>query len=319
MDGPVYQYPPELFDLLVQTIPRLCRAKTNVITFFEGAGVPQKHLSDLRATVTRDKDSITKFEMVRRVLERINRDGDAGLRYRREVLKRVIEFEDFSRCWPSDLLAAKGLVAEIQRVVNVKDAFARMNVEREKEQQSRRRAHEDTIAKLQTLNASRAEIRNKLSALFAESNPQRRGKALEGILNRLFALEEILVREAFTLCGDEGEGVVEQIDGVVELDGHVYLVEMKWWNKALGRNEVAPHLVKLFARSEARGIFISSYGYTEPAITTCKDAMPLKTVVLCSLEEIVQILEEQASLRELLKEKIRAAVIDKNPLFRRAS
>jgi restriction system protein len=94
---------------------------------------------------------------------------------------------------------------------------------------------------------------------------------------------------------------------------------MKWWKGPLGRNEVSPHLVKLFARSEARGIFISSYGYTEPAVTTCKDALPLKTVVLCSLDEIVQVLEAQASFKDLLKDKIRAAVIDKNPLHRRAS
>lgn len=89
--------------------------------------------------------------------------------------------------------------------------------------------------------------------------------------------------------------------------------------QALGRNEVSPRLVKLFARSEARGIFISSYSYTEPAITRCKDAMPLKTLVLCSLEETAHVLEQQASLKDLLKEKVRAAVIDKNPLFRRAS
>ena len=107
MDAPVYQYPPELFDLLGNTMPRLCRAKRDVITFFEGAGVPQKHLSDLRAALAKNKDSVNKFDLVRRVLERINRDGDAGLRYRREVLKRVIEFEDFSRCWPMDLLEAK--------------------------------------------------------------------------------------------------------------------------------------------------------------------------------------------------------------------
>jgi restriction system protein len=49
--------------------------------------------------------------------------------------------------------------------------------------------------------------------------PYRRGKLFESVLNRLFAAESILIREAFTLVGDEGEGVVEQIDGAIELDG----------------------------------------------------------------------------------------------------
>lgn len=92
--GPVYQYPSELFDLPVQMIQRLCRAETNVITFFEGMGVSQKDLSDLRATVAGDKDSIKKFELVRRVLERINQRR----RRRLAVLERFIKFEDFSRC-----------------------------------------------------------------------------------------------------------------------------------------------------------------------------------------------------------------------------
>lgn len=315
----VYQYPPELLNLLVQTIPRLCRSKQEVITFFTGAGVAGKHLADLRQIIAADKASITKFEIVRRVLERINAAGDVSLRARREVLKRVTEFEAFATCWPDDQLEAKGLVAEIHRVIGVKDSFTRMSTERDKEHQRHQRDHETKIAALQKKRDLREQIRKELFAQFAEQNAHKRGKVLEGILNRLFAVEEISIREAFALCGDEGEGIVEQIDGVIELDGHVYLVEMKWWNKPLGRSEVSPHLVKLFSRSEARGIFIASSGYTDPAVTTCKDALSMKLVVLCGLDEIVQILDTEASLRELLKEKIHAAVVDKNPHHRRAS
>jgi hypothetical protein len=46
-------------------------------------------------------------------------------------------------------------------------------------------------------------------------------------LNSLFAFAGFLVREAFTIKGDEGQGIVEQIDGAVEIDGVLYLVEMK--------------------------------------------------------------------------------------------
>ena len=33
-----YHYPPELFELLVQTIPLLVKGKKDVLTFFKGAG-----------------------------------------------------------------------------------------------------------------------------------------------------------------------------------------------------------------------------------------------------------------------------------------
>jgi len=125
-----------------------------------------------------------------------------------------------------------------------------------------------------------------------------------------------LIREAFELIGQENEGVVEQIDGVVEIDGHMYLVEMKWWKEKLGTADVSPHLVKVFNRGHAGGILISNSGYTQPAISTCKEALSQKIIVLCELEEIVQVLERQSSLQEFLKSKITAAVIYKQPFHK---
>jgi restriction system protein len=83
-------------------------------------------LSDLEARLRKDRNSINKYEIVRTVLERLNSKGEPALRERREILRRVTEFEDFSTCWPSDQLKAKGLVGEISRVIGVKDSFTRM-------------------------------------------------------------------------------------------------------------------------------------------------------------------------------------------------
>lgn len=314
-----YHFTPDLLTLLVQTIPKLCRSKNDVLMFFRSAGVPSRHIGDLAAALQRDKESLKKYEMTRTILERINADGDAALASRREVIKRVVEFEDFSSCWPNDQLEAGGLVAQVQRIVNVKDSFTRMNIEREKERHERQREHEAKMTKIQRRNEERAAIRKDLFALFAAQNAQKRGKALEGILNRLFKIEEILIREAFALCGDQGEGVVQQIDGVVEIEGHIYLVEMKWWKDPLGVEDVSPHLVRLFGRGDVRGIFISSSGYTDPAVATCREALQSKVVVLCTLEEIVQLLDSDTSLKELLKEKAQAAIVEKKPLHQKGS
>ncbi len=52
--------------------------------------------------------------------------------------------------------------------------------------------------------------------------------------------------------------MVEQIDGVIELDGELNLVEIKWWSVPLGAGEVSHHLVRVFNRGHLRGIFISA-------------------------------------------------------------
>jgi restriction system protein len=138
----------------------------------------------------------------REVLVRLNDGGDATLRERREVLKWVVEFEDFSTRWSDDQLKAKGLVSEIRRVIDIKYSFGRMRQERE-------------------------VVKKDLYSLFGPMDPQKRGKKLEGVLNRLFRTSQILIHEAFVRIAATCEGIVEQIDGVIELDGEIYLVEMK--------------------------------------------------------------------------------------------
>jgi len=312
----IHHYPPELLKLLVDTIPLLCPSKRDVLVFFKGAGVASTITADLAQKVATAKDSVNKYEIVREVLVRLNDKGEATLRERREVLKRVVEFEDFSTCWPNDQLKAKGLVGEIRRVVDVKDSFGRMRQEQESERkqridpkQQRRAAEKERKAKLEL-------VKKDLYALFGMTDPQKRGKQLEGVLNRLFATGGILVREAFTRVAPTGEGVIEQIDGVVEMDGAIYLVEMKWWDKPLGTGEVSQHLVRVFSRNCARGLLISYSGYTDPAVAMCRESLSRMVVALSGLDEVVKILEREDDLVEFLKKKVRAAVIDKNPHHR---
>jgi restriction endonuclease Mrr len=88
---------------------------------------------------------------------------------------------------------------------------------------------------------------------------------------------------------------------------------MKWWNEPLGVGDVSQHLVRVFYRDCARGIFISTSGYTQPAISTCRDALQKSVVVLCNLEEIVLCWRE-GNLKDFFRAKISAAIIHKNPL-----
>jgi hypothetical protein len=254
--------------------------------------------------------------MVRTVLDGLNARGEATLRERREVLRRVVEFANFDTCWPSDQLKAKGLVASIRDVVNQKDTFTRINQEREQERRQRLAQAEDA-SRARRERISKIEIaKNEFYGLFGSGlTRQLRGKKLETALNNLFAAYGILVHEAFHIVGECGEGIVEQIDGVVELRGALHFVEMKWYDAPVGKGEIAEHLVRLISRAEARGIFISASGYTDPAIQTSREFLQHKVIVLASLQEIVRLLEREGDLADFFLKKVQAAQIHKNPYF----
>jgi restriction system protein len=310
-----YHFPPDLLDLLCDTIPKLTRTKKGVVDFFKGAGVTPNITNDLVRKLNKDKASISKYEIARTILVRLNERGDQTLKERREVLKRVTEFENFSACWENDRLQAKGLVAEICKIVNVRDSFTRINQERELERQARLK---EKKAKQEAERKRKEEllaVKSNLFALFSEKDAHKRGKTLEVVLNRLFMLDGILLKEAFTIKGNEGQGIIEQIDGVIEIDGQIYLVEMKWWEKPLGPGEVSQHLVRVFSRSQVGGIFISNSGYTPAAENNFREALQQKVVVMCNLEEFVYVLEKEVELKKFMKAKINAAITHKNPFY----
>lgn len=309
-----FHFPPEVFNLLVDTIPLLCRSKKDVVIFFQGAGVTQDDLGEVAHIVQANPGSINKYDIARNVLTKVNARGDSGLGARREIIKRIVEFEEFSTCWPNDQLKAKGLVADLRKIVNVKDSFTRMKQERDAEREqalARQRAEQAAVAD------KRVKIENiskRLFALFSmDDKPQERGKLLEAVLNDLFKAYGIQVHEDFRRKSPDTGTVLEQIDGVIELDGTIHLVEIKWLNVPVGMGEFSPHLSRLFLRANARGIFIATNGYTEPVLTECRNALNLKTIFLCSLQEFVMLLQRQDDLVALLKKKSQAAIVDKNP------
>lgn len=311
-----HHYPPHVFDLLVETIARLNRSKKGVVLFLRGAGVAEEDLSEVDRIVKLSAVSINKFDIVRNVLEKVNARGDSGLRPRREIIKRVVEFENFETCWPEDQMKAKGLVASVREAVNAKDAFTRMKQERDVERESvlvRQRAEQIAA----TEKRSKIEtVSTRLFALFGmDDRPHERGKLLESVLNDLFKAYGIHVREDFRRKAPDSGVVVEQLDGVIELDGAIYLVEMKWLKNPVGMGDFMPHLGRLFLRANAHGIFIAANGYTASVISECTTALNQKTLFLCSLQELVMLLQRHGDLITLLKKKSHAAIVDKNPFL----
>ena len=314
----VFHYPPELLHLLSDAIPLICESKKDVIHFFLGAGVPESWLAEMKKQVETCRASITKFSIAHDVLEKLNPEIESHLRELHELVGRVAKFEDFSICRPTDRLKAAELVAEVRRVADFKDAFTRVPIDTE---MPANKVTVDVQWNAQGATRERERIQsvtNDLFAVFAEPDAIRRAKVLEGILNRLFEACGMLVRDSFTVKGACGEGIIEQIDGVVETDGDLYLVEMNWLNRPIGTNDISPYLVRLCGRgAQAKGIFISNVEYTEAAIDTCKQALACgATITLCTLSEILTVLdryEHGADFHNMLRTKVHAALRDKKP------
>ena len=307
-----FHYPPELLQLLIDAIPRLCPRKMDLMLFFQGAGIGDDILRDHWLAVRTNPKSVNKFAITRSVLKRLNERGEGALRERREVLRRVVEFEDFSTCWENDRAAAKGYVADICKVVEVKDSFTRMRQEKDRERQAHIEQREAQAAELRQRKAAREAVRQRLYGLFKDDlDPQQRGRDFEAVLNELFQLDGISLHEPFRRQLENGQ-TLEQTDGVVEIAGHLYLVEVKWYKKAIGVPEVQGLLGKLFLRPEtgARGIFISANDFTQPAIQLAQQAASKQVLLLCNLAEIVQVLEREESLKRFFKERADQAIME---------
>lgn len=314
----IFHYPPELFNLLVDVIPLLNRSKADVLLFFRGAGVPYSIVKDLYDRLSEDRQSVRKHAIARAVLERLNSRGDAAIRERREIVRRVVEFETFEICWPDDQLKAKGLVASVRDVVNRRDSFTRIKQEREYERRLRRAAMEQEDQKRRIRVAKIAAAKKRLYELFVSSDtPQSRGLQLEEAINSLFSAYGILVQDSFRLvCAGASS---EQIDGAIELDGDTYLVEMKWHHQPIGKPLMSEHLVRIMGRGDACGMFISASGYTSDAVAVCREFLQHRTIVLVHLEEVVLLLDRQGELSEFLRSKVRAARIQRDPYLRWAA
>ncbi len=311
-----FHYSSDLLSLLIETIPKLCKSKRDVVLYFQSAGVHPRYFGDLEQRVQANPDRISKFEITRVVLTRLNQGGDATLRDRREIIKRVTETVDFSSCWPGDEREAKGLVADVQKLVNVRDTFTRIKQEHERSRSNQRLERQQELERIQEQREEIDKIKYDLYRLFQEMNPQARGRALESVLARLFAAHGMHVRDAFTLASPVTGKVGEQIDGVIEFDNHVYLVEAKWTKSPMGREDLSSHLSRIMYRAEARALIISAAGFTEPAIECCRDALQHKVVVLIGLDEVVQLLDQRQELGSVLRAKVHAAMINRLPLYR---
>jgi restriction system protein len=178
---------------LIETIPKLVKSKPLLISFFRNAGVSRSTLKPYEEIIERDKDSIKMYDIARELLIKVNEQGDQARSARSKILKAVVDFEDFDTCcydkWRNE---ARGLVWKVREIVNRKDAFTRMNIERKQEKLKNIREKEVAlVAEQKKKKECTKKVKSDLSSLTKNENPHKRGKALEKVLNELFACQAV--------------------------------------------------------------------------------------------------------------------------------
>ncbi len=142
----------------------------------------------------------------------------------------------------------------------------------------------------------------------SSTTPQKRGYLFETLINSLFALEDILVRESFRRNAGG-----EQIDGAFELDDWYYMVECKWQSKMTSPQEVDGLSGKL-GRSGARtlAVFVSVNGWSSHVVGLMKQN-PDKKIFLMNGEDIHAVLLGKVALVDFLRAKSKALNITSEP------
>lgn len=103
------------------------------------------------------------------------------------------------------------------------------------------------------------EVRCRLYAMHGEPNRQTAGRALERILNELFAIFGLHPNPPFRVDGEE-------IDGSFDLDNETYLVEAKWERDPLSEAPLLVFRGKIEGKSAfTRGVFIALNGVSDAA------------------------------------------------------
>lgn len=131
--------------------------------------------------------------------------------------------------------------------------------------------------------------------------PHERGFAFERFLNETFDVFKLNPRNSFRLVG-------EQIDGSLELDGEIYLIEAKWESKPIGLQDLLYFHGKVTGKATwSRGLFISYSGITEDALTAFLKGRATNLITL-SAQDLYFVLNGIGSTYLDLDEAIRIKV-----------
>ena len=135
----------------------------------------------------------------------------------------------------------------------------------------------------------------------SETSKQNKGYEFEKYLRDLFDAAGLKPRESYRVKG-------EQIDGSIEFNGNVYLVEAKWTGGPVNRSDLVVFADKVSRKSKfTRGIFVSHSGYVENAVETYAIGKTPE-IILIDMKEMTWALENGIDIEDVLSKKVRKLI-----------
>lgn len=127
---------------------------------------------------------------------------------------------------------------------------------------------------------------------------QKKGYAFEKFINKLFTTFGLDPRASYRTEHD-------QIDGSFILDGHTVLVEAKYKEKIIPKDDLIIFCAKLSSKSHfSKGLFITYTNVDENAINNYNNSS--SRFIIMTVEELYLICKNQTSLIDVLRKKFRA-------------
>lgn len=229
------------------------------------------------------------------VFSRLTSRDDSGLGQFRAILKTLLEWERFDSYYfdklkKLDRATAEKNLAHLKQLQEIRDSKIKS------ERASRERRAAMTAQESVDLPSLLTDYLELYQGIL---KPQKRGYRLEYILSQLAKHDKLEVTESFKIVG-------EQIDGTVKYDGEHYLLEAKWQD-TLASNEPLYQLAsKVEGKLYGRGLFVSINGFSRDAVHALTQGKALKTILVDG-EDIILVLEQHISFKQMLDKKIKAA------------
>jgi Restriction endonuclease len=251
--------------------------------------------SDLRCIDKFDEREFSRFVMVDAMFETLSNRSDNGLGSFRAMLQTLCQWDRFDPYYfeklkQLDRNTADKNLTHLKQLIEIRDSKIREDRKRREEQE----------AKAQIPQHNLPQLRTEFLELHKGSlNPQARGYALEKILAELARIDSLEVNDPFKVNG-------EQIDGTIKYDGEHYLLEAKWQDKSSANESVYQFAGKIEGKMYGRGLFISVNGFSEYVIRSIIQGKSIKTIFIDG-EDLVLVLEEQISFRNMIDKKVKAA------------
>lgn len=168
----------------------------------------------------------------------------------------------------------------------------------EKARRAKRTETQRLVEENANRKASLKELNEEFLTLCTETDPRKRGLALEALLRRLFVLYDLQPHGSYANPG-------EQIDASIVAFGRHLLVESRWTTDLTSPKEVRDFQGKVRVKLDATlGLMVSMAGFTEDAVAIADRDL---NVILMDGQELAVVFQGITDFAQLLDRKLRRA------------